>query len=156
MVAQFPVTPTTPPQNLTPEIKTTVNTFLAPNPVFSADQATGNTRTCTIVINVSNLSRSRAIDAFGRIFNYVQLLANNDLNPASSINQNAISPYDAGNVFSPTGICNISLDMSEEIAIVKLNLQVSNLRLDYMDEYFSATLNYLSLAIANDLNPDAL
>lgn len=154
MVAQFPITPITQPQNLTPEIKTTVNTFLAPNPISSGNPNTGNTRTCTIVINVSNLNRSHAINAFERIFNYVQLLATNDLNPTPSINQSIVSPYDSGNVFSPTGICDISVDMTEIIATVKLSLQVSNLRLDYMDEYFTATLNYLSLAIANDLNPD--
>lgn len=154
MVVTFPVTPTTPPRNLTPEIKTTVNTFLSPNPISLNHPDTGNTRTCNITVNVSNLNRTNALSAFGRIFNYVQVLANNDLNPTTNQNTNIILPNDPGSVFSPTGICNVSVDMTETIATVTLSLQVSNLRLDYMDEYFTATLNYLSLAIANDLNPE--
>jgi hypothetical protein len=154
MVAQFPVTPATPPKILMPGIHVTVNTFLGFNAVSLGEHVNGSTRTCNIVINVSNLNRSHAINAFERIFNYVQLLANNDLNPTSLINQDTISSTDPGDVFSPTGVCNINVDMTEIIATVKLNIQVSNLRLDYMDEYFTATLNYLSLAIANDLNPD--
>jgi hypothetical protein len=154
MVATFPITPTTPARNLSPEINTTVNTFLGLNPTSINNPNAGSTKTCNVTINVSNLARDNAISAFERIFSYVQVLAKNDLNPVASINQNTVSPADPGNVFSPTGICNVSVDMSEIVATVKLSLQVSNLRLDYMDEYFAATLSYLSLAIANDLNPD--
>lgn len=153
MVAQFPIEPIVPLQIATPEIKITVNTFLSPNPVSLANPNSGNTRTCTIAINVSRLNRSIAHNTFERIFSYVQDLANNDLNPTLLINERTIAATDAGNVFSPTGICNISVDKSETIAIVNLSLQVSNLRLDYMDEYFGRTLTYLTDAIANDLNP---
>ncbi|BBD66336.1 hypothetical protein NIES4072_63950 [Nostoc commune NIES-4072] len=153
MVATFPETPTAQPKFLTPLINITVNTFLASNPVSTGNIASQTTRTCNITINVDNLSRSLAIAAFNRIFNYAQSLANNDLNPSASANQNPINPTDPGNVFSPTGICNITVDKSGDVPIVKLTLQASNLRIDYMDEYFATTLNYLTLAITNDLNP---
>ena len=154
MVVTFPEVPATQAKNLTPTIKTTVNTFLGLNPVSTNNSDNKTTKTCNITIHVDNLARSHAIIAFQRIFDYVQSLAKNDLNPTSLTNQNAISPTDPGNVFSPTGICNISLDKSENIPTVSLSLQVSNLRIDYMDEYFTGTLSYLTLAIANDLNPE--
>jgi hypothetical protein len=154
MVAIFPEPVINQPRILMPTINVTVNTFLAFNKNSIGSTTNQTTRTCNIIINIENLSRNLAVNAFNRIFNYAQSLANNDLNPASSANQLPISPIDPGDVFSPTGICNITVDKSGDVPTVKLTLQASNLRIDYLDEYFAATLNYLTLAIANDLNPE--
>ena len=154
MVASFPDTPITQPKDLTPSINVTVNTFLGFNSTSVGSPTPQLTKACNIVVNVENLARSHAITAFNRIFSYCQTLANNDFNPSASANQSPISPIDPGNVASPTGICNISVDKTGDIPLVKLNLQMSNLRIDFLDEYLATTLNYLSLAIANDFNPE--
>lgn len=151
MVAQFPVTITTPAKNLTPEIKVDVKTFNEGIARFTTEQT--NYRMCAVDIAVSNIKKDLAVATFSRIFMYAQSLANNDINPTPNVNNNAVEPGANLLQAKPTTGITLSIDSTELIATCALVLSVNNLRLDYMDEYFEATLAYLTNAIANDLNP---
>ena len=150
MVAQFPQT-TTPAKNLTPQIKVDVKTFNERIAQFSTAQT--NYKMCAVNIVVSNIKNNLAIATFSRIFIYAQSLANNDINPTPNVNTNVVDSE--ANLFQaqpPTGIT-LSIDSTEAISTCVLILNVNNLKLNYMDEYFNSRLTYLTNANANDLNP---
>jgi hypothetical protein len=160
MVAQFPVTITTPAKNLTPQISVDVKTFteFSQTTILSASGSTS--RMCVVSITITNLNKSLAVATFDRVFAYVQSLAINDINPIPNINLAPINPGIAIGEFSrayvqaepETGIT-LSIDSSELISVCAFTLKISGLRLDYMDEYFNSTLAYLTNVIAHDLNP---
>lgn len=153
MVAQFPEQTTTPAKNLTPSIVISVGTFTNFDPLSVDTSVSTSSRMCEITINVTNIQKPLAIASFTRLFAYVQNLANNDINPILNVNQSNINPSPNFSVTKPLGVCKISADKSESLPIINLSVEVYNLRLDYMDEYFNSTLTYLTNVIANDLNP---
>lgn len=145
MVAQFPQETTTPAKNLTPKITLDVNTYTESN----------NNRMCKVTINVESIQKELAIATFSRLFTYAQSLAINDVNPIPDANTTVVSSNPVFLSSKPeTGLI-FSVDASELVTVCNLSLIITNLRLDYMDEYFASTLTYLTSAIANDLNPDA-
>jgi hypothetical protein len=160
MVAQFPVTTTTPAKNLTPQISIDVKTFTEFATTTAAQADGTSSRMCVIAIAITNLNKTLAIATFSRVFAYVQSLANNDINPIPNMNLVPVNP--GGTSANPLGIYNqaqpetgiiLSIDSSELISVCAFNLKIDGLRLDYMDEYFNSTLAYLSNVIAHDLNP---
>jgi hypothetical protein len=153
MVAQFPVTTTTPAKNLTPQIKVDVKTFIEAITSINQSVPQKNYRMCAVDIVISNVNKALAVATFSRVFAYAQSLANNDINPTTNTNLDAIQAGGALLQFKPTTGITLSIDSTELISVCALILSVDNLRLDYMDEYFNSTLTYLTNAIANDLNP---
>lgn len=153
MVAQFPGTGEIQSKSQLPKIDITVNTFIEYVSTDNPQRTDPQTRMCIVSIKVENVQKSLAIATFTRIFDYVQNLANNDINPMGNVNVGAIADFSTFAVTKPeTGVI-LSIDSSQAITVCTLALNIANLRLDYMDEYFSRTLTYLTNAIANDLNP---
>ncbi|MCC5597972.1 hypothetical protein [Nostoc favosum] len=153
MVAQFPVEITTPAKTLTPQIKIDVRTFNEGIARSSEPGMQRDYRMCAVDIVINNVNKNLAVATFSRIFAYAQSLANNDINPTANTNLSAVET--GANLLQAkpnTGII-LSIDSTESISVCALTLSISNLRLDYMDEYFNSTLTYLTNAIASDLNP---
>ncbi|MBN3957505.1 hypothetical protein [Nostoc sp. NMS8] len=146
MVAQFPEIATTPLKRLTPSISAEVKTFTSFSPAIDSNnqpipggQAT-ITRRYTILIQVTNIEKHLAVATFSRIFDYVKLIASNNVNPSS-----------ADDVESQVML---SVDSSEVVSVCDLSLKINKLSADYIDGYFDNTLAYLTNAIEVDLNPD--
>jgi hypothetical protein len=143
MVAQFPQSVTNPPKSSTPKIDVLINTFLQ-----------SQSRMCVVTIKVENLQKTLAITTFQRIFNYIQISANQDINPVPDVNLSPITAIPDPLAGQPRAQIIFSLDATELVQVCNLELYIQNLRLDYMDEYFSRTLTYLTEAVSSDLNPD--
>ncbi|MDZ8086508.1 MAG: hypothetical protein RMY16_13265 [Nostoc sp. DedQUE12b] len=153
MVAQFPITPTTPAKNLTPQIKVDVLTFTEAILLVTELGMPRHYRMCAIDIAISNVNKNLAVGTFSRVFAYAQSLANNDINPTPNVNANPVEASANLLQAKPTTGITLSIDSTEIISVCALTLSIANLRLDYMDEYFNSTLTYLTNAIASDLNP---
>ncbi|MEH2082466.1 MAG: hypothetical protein V7K89_21535 [Nostoc sp.] len=159
MVAQFPGQTITPAKNLTPLIIVDVNTFVEASllPAFEETSNPGSAafsginRMCLVSIEINNIKKSLAVATFSRVFDYARSLANNDLNPLTTTD--TINNSSKTLLNKPESGLKLSIDGSETIVVCSLSLKINNLRLTYMDEYFSSTLTYLTNAIASDLNP---
>jgi hypothetical protein len=137
-----------------PFLLTSVSTVIRQYRDFSSIEiVTYPIRLVTLNIQVGGLKASLASATFARIFAYTQNLANNDMNPTTDVNQ--IPPQsNSGAVDTiPLGTCLIKTDKSGDVDTVSLTLTANEIRLDYLDEYFSRTLSYLIAAIETDLNP---
>lgn len=147
-------TSTTTPKSEVPEISVSVNTFTNLD-LNSVGVSTGTSgRFATFEITITGVKTSLAYNTFSRVFNYVMELARNDMNPMTGVNTAPIFNAIGSSGTTPKGICNLQVDKSELVSTASLFLSSENLRLDYMDEFFSRTLEYLQLAISQDLNPD--
>lgn len=142
MVNSFPTTTSTPLKSDTPEIDITVTT--------TASIATQE-RFAAVTLDITGVKLSLAIPTFQRVFAYIQNLAISDINPMPGINASAIAVNSIGR--DSAGVCKIGVNKTEEIETVTLSISTQLLRIDYLDEYFSTTLTYLSACLANDLNP---
>ncbi|MCM0593451.1 MAG: hypothetical protein KA716_25945 [Gloeotrichia echinulata DEX184] len=133
-----------------PSIVITVNTFIAVSAQLDYNETF---KLCKFSLSIKNVKVALAFNTFQRVFNYTQHLANNDINPLTAIQpqvSNFMAPTEAQ---TPFGGVSMNIDYSQIPAVVNLDVTSNNLRLDYMDEFFTSTLEYLNLSLTNDLNP---
>ncbi|MBN3959254.1 hypothetical protein [Nostoc sp. NMS8] len=125
MVAQFPEIVTTPPKRLTPSISAEVKTFTYFVPALdSNNQPIPNgeatmTRKYTVLIQVTNIEKHLAVATFSRVFDYVKLIASNNVNPSSD-----------DDIESQVML---SVDSSEAVGVCALSLKTNKLNADYID-----------------------
>ena len=153
MVNTGTTTTTTPLKSDTPNVDVQVETIISINQM-ALDQQLAINRMANISITVTGVKKELAMALFNRCFTYAQSLANSDLNPMPAVNQSQVV-QDIGQVVNtPKSTCAITVDKTETVDTVTLVLTAVKLRLDYMDEFFTSTAAYLSLALSTDLNPD--